>query len=230
MSPEVAVPERSPSKRGVAPVAPVYTAQRDPTAGALYFVDGSETGDIENRDNILALQCVPNEMRGATKPAYASYNSVGTSVPTKQFTGSLKTLHMELDYYADESEKEDVIRKARWLERFVVSNPRGARTLQFVFGEWYPTDFRWALVAYDWRMSLFHQNNSPEFVDGTSVTNSRTETAFDSSGRLVRADTQSRNLSFVPCQAYLNLTLELVEPRTFSSEHPYFDTFAGNTR
>lgn len=97
----------------------------------------------------LTLQCVPLEIQYSPESIFVAITTLGRNNPYYHYIGSEDTLSFELDWFAEEAAKDDVIRKCRWLESKTKAD--GYRldppAMVFKWGELYTTDDLWLLVS-----------------------------------------------------------------------------------
>ena len=64
----------------------------------------------------LEVQFVPPQIAFTRTPKYAGIAVVGRNNPLNHYTGGTTSLNFELDFHAEQTNREDVIRKCKWLE------------------------------------------------------------------------------------------------------------------
>lgn len=71
--------------------------------------------DLVNQDT-FGFQFVPSILEYNPESSFAAIKSIGRNNPFYHYTGSEDTIRFELDYVAEELNREDVIMKCRWVE------------------------------------------------------------------------------------------------------------------
>lgn len=122
------------------------------TGGNLYFVS------IKDPNDKLEIQFVPPELSITRTPDISEIKIVGRNNPLYQYASGTTELSFELDFYADEESREDVIRKCRWLESFTFNdgyeNPPSQ--IKLVYGSLFRNEV-WIIKRVDYRLSQFHK-------------------------------------------------------------------------
>ena len=119
------------------------------TQGKLYFI---ALGSLER----LEVQFVPEELQLSRVPSVQQVEIVGQNLPKLQHQGGERRLSLELDFYASDENREDVITKCLWLEsltyRSGVDTP--AERVRLVFGKLFNRDV-WMVKSVNYRLKQF---------------------------------------------------------------------------
>lgn len=75
-------------------------------------------GNLKDPNAITKIyfQNIPDEMAWGRDVAMQSVNIVGRNTPSYHYAGGETLLTMQLDFYAEEQDRLDVLRKTKWLE------------------------------------------------------------------------------------------------------------------
>lgn len=107
----------------------------------------------------LFLQTIPLELNYAPETSWAVIASPGRNTPLYQYTGAEDTLSFTINWYAEELNKEDVIRKAKWVEALGKNNGYDEKPhhIKFIFGKLFQ-DAEWIVSAMPVKFSLFDRS------------------------------------------------------------------------
>lgn len=85
----------------------------------------------------LILQNIPNELNYDPNSTFVSLESPGRNNPLYHYTGSEDTLSFTLTWYADESNRQDVITKCKWIESLSKNDGFDNRPspIKFIWGD-----------------------------------------------------------------------------------------------
>lgn len=73
----------------------------------------------------LEIQFVPTGMIESRRANYGDIEVVGRNNPIPHYTGGSDTLEFELDFVAEDDNREDVVRKCRWLKSMSMNDGFG---------------------------------------------------------------------------------------------------------
>lgn len=122
------------------------------TEGKLYFVSVKDTNDR------LEIQFVPPDLSISRNPSIQTIDIVGRNNPLYQYSGGATELAFELDFFAQEESREDVIKRCRWLESFTFNdgyeNPPSQ--VKLVYGQLF-RDEVWIVKSVKYKLSLFNK-------------------------------------------------------------------------
>lgn len=77
---------------------------------------------VDDPTKQLYIQFVPPDLKVNRSVSIQEVQVVGRNNPFYQYTGGAKTLSLQLDFYAEEESREDVIRSCEWLEALTYNN------------------------------------------------------------------------------------------------------------
>lgn len=100
------------------------------TSGQLYIVELLEPFER------LEFQFVPEPISWDRQPDLAPIPIVGRNNPRKHYTGGEDRLSFQLEFYADEEDRDDVRRKVMWLRSLTYNDGSNApiRNIKLVWG------------------------------------------------------------------------------------------------
>lgn len=105
----------------------------------------------------LEIQYVPTELQLKRSPAIAGVAVVGRNNPKHHYLGGTTDLSLELDFHSNETDREDVISKCKWLESLAYSdgfeNP--PERVRLTFGSLFRNNEVWIVSNVSYTMSLF---------------------------------------------------------------------------
>lgn len=108
----------------------------------------------------LELQFVPSKLTLNRQPTAQQVEIVGRNVPRQQVQGSERTLSFEVDMYALEDDRSDVIRRCLWLESLTYRDgDQPQERVRLIFGRMFHNDI-WVVRSFTYDMSLFDRQNS----------------------------------------------------------------------
>lgn len=107
----------------------------------------------------LDIQFVPVNMTDKRTAIVAGIAVVGRNVPFHHFVGGTKTMPLELDFHAEEENREDVIRKCKWLESLTYSDEfeNKLERVRLTFGRMFRPFETWIIQSVDVDYSIFQQ-------------------------------------------------------------------------
>jgi hypothetical protein len=116
------------------------------------FLYNVETGER------IALQTVPNELAYSVNPNWVSLTPMGRNNPLYHYTGSEDSLSLTLDWYSEEENREDVIRKCKhiesWSKNDGYDNP--PPRVKLLWGNSYLNQATWVISDCEYKLSNFH--------------------------------------------------------------------------
>ncbi len=85
----------------------------------------------------LEIQFVPPELSTTRKPTIGGVNVIGRNTPEHHYTGGLSTMTLDFDFHAEDEDREDVIRKCKWLESLAYADGDGnpPERIKLTFGK-----------------------------------------------------------------------------------------------
>lgn len=103
--------------------------------------------DLVTRERLF-LQNIPDSLKYAPESQFVAIASPGRNNPLYHFTGSEDVLSFTISWYAEEAAKDDVLRKAKWLESLSKNNGYDEKPhiVQFVFGNMF-RDAKWLVTS-----------------------------------------------------------------------------------
>ena len=77
-----------------------------------------------------------------------------------QFTGGETHLSLDLDFFANQADRQDVIAKCRWLESLAYTDggAKSPQLVRLVFGTLYNKQV-WCVIKVDYDLSMFAKNH-----------------------------------------------------------------------
>jgi len=122
------------------------------TKGELYLI-------AEDTLEKMEIQFVPPEISYDTSPNISEIAIVGRNAPELQYIGNTTTVEMELDFHANDEDREDVISKVLWLQSLSMNdgNDRKAQRVKIVFGKLFKNKM-WVVRAAPAKLSQFNPN------------------------------------------------------------------------
>lgn len=111
--------------------------------------------DLVTRERLF-FQSIPDTLEYDPDSTFMAIASAGRNNPLYHYIGSEDILQFQLSWYADESSREDVIRKCKWLESLSKNNGYDEKPheVQCVFGSLF-RDAKWLMVKSRYTMRLF---------------------------------------------------------------------------
>lgn len=104
----------------------------------------------------LEIQYVPSEFSQPREADLSAIDVVGRNNPTKQWTGGNTSLSLQLDFYATDEAREEVMRKVRWLQSLTYKSRDGiVPVVKLVFGSTF-RDEEWNVKSVNPKFSNFH--------------------------------------------------------------------------
>lgn len=112
--------------------------------------------DQGNQVESLRIQTVPLEISVEPESNWAVIPSVGRNNPFYQYTGGEDTLAFTLDWYSVENQREDVIRKCRWVQSLARADGyvKGPPRVLLIYGDLFRFA-TWIVDSAAYRLSLF---------------------------------------------------------------------------
>ena|SRR5882757_3168571 len=103
--------------------------------------------DLITRER-LVFQNIPNDLKYSPESNFMAVASAGRNNPLYQYVGSEDVLAFTLSWYAEETSKNDVLRKVKWLESLSKNDgyDNKPHLVQCVFGEVF-RDAKWIVSS-----------------------------------------------------------------------------------
>lgn len=121
---------------------------------------------LNNQDPTLAeferldVYYTPTEINQNRESSLATIDVIGRNNPIIQTTGGNTTLAFQIEMIAREENKQDVIRKASWLQSLTYKGSNGIYPLvKLVFGELYEKEV-WRVKSCNIKYKTFDQNKN----------------------------------------------------------------------
>lgn len=107
----------------------------------------------------LEVQFVPKDIPWSRNANLSAVEVVGRNHPKYHFTGGEDQVGLQLDFYSDEENREDVLRKVRWLQSLTYNDGYNApaRNVKIVFGRLFQKEI-WAVANVNAVLSSFNSN------------------------------------------------------------------------
>lgn len=117
--------------------------------------------DVETQES-LYFQFVPQELDYKVGTSIAAISTFGRNNPRYHYTGSEDTVTFEIDWHSDVAEKNDVLKKCRWLESKTKTDAYQGELPQMLFkwGDVFNSDDMWIIADASYRISLFDKTAS----------------------------------------------------------------------
>lgn len=108
----------------------------------------------------LFLQTIPLELGMNPETGWNVVMAAGRNTPLYQYTGAEDSLSFTLTWYADEENKQDALRKVKWIEALGKNNGYDEKPhhVKFVFGKMFQ-DAEWIVFAMPYKMSVFDRES-----------------------------------------------------------------------
>jgi hypothetical protein len=144
---------------------------------------------VDDPTKQLYIQFVPPDLKINRSVSIQDIQVVGRNNPFYQYTGGAKTLSFQLDFYAEEESREDVIKSCEWLESLTYNNDGAidSNGRELTNSEKRPSRIK---LVYG---NLFQDKNYLWIVKSLNYTLSRF----------------NKEKGFLPQQAYVDITLAL---------------------
>lgn len=106
----------------------------------------------------LFLQTVPMELNYGSEGAWATIAPVGMNNPFYHYTGSEDTLTFSITWYSDEENRQDVIKKCKWIESLTKNDgyENKPHPVQFIMGDLY-RNAKWIVYSAPYKMANFNR-------------------------------------------------------------------------
>lgn len=124
-------------------------------ATKIYLIDSIDLTQVQ-------LQFVPGELSFSPDSKIEAVVSPGRNNPFYHFSGSEDTLSFQIDWHAEQTDKEDVIRNCRWLESLTKADgyTGGQHPIKIIWGNLISKDTQWLVVAAGYKVSLFDRTSN----------------------------------------------------------------------
>lgn len=108
----------------------------------------------------LFLQGLPMELRMEGESSFNAIKAMGRNNPLYQFTGSEDTLKFNISWYANEEDKQDVLRNCQWLYSKTKNDgfKKPPPLLNLRFGVMFRKS-KWILVSANYTMRVFDRES-----------------------------------------------------------------------
>lgn len=125
-----------------------YTAQV--TEGLLYLTA------LRSLDRI-DIQFVPKELELNRQSDMGEIRIVGRNNPFYHYTGGSNSFKLELDFYSEDENREDVVAKCRLLESWAVNDgyDKPPERIRITFGKLFKPDEVWVIKGVNVKYSFF---------------------------------------------------------------------------
>lgn len=106
---------------------------------------------------VLQFQFVPREISYNPTSEFVAIQTFARNNPRYHYTGSEDTVEFEIDWHCEEENREDVIKKCRWLEARSKNNgyKEDPPDMLFKWGNLFTTEDTWIIVAAPYKLSNF---------------------------------------------------------------------------
>ncbi len=109
----------------------------------------------------LEIQFVPSDIVTNRRPFIGGVSVIGRNNPLHHYTGGLSTMTLNLDFHAEDTNMEDVIRKCKWLESLAYSdgNDNPPERIKPTFGRLFRAHEIYIVTAVQVTMSRWSSEN-----------------------------------------------------------------------
>ena len=120
----------------------------------LYLVSLSPNGQAAAER--LAIQFVPQKLSLQRDSKLSSVEVIGRENPLRYWTSGDTSLNLSLDFHSEVENREDVMRKVRWLESLTYQDAQGlVPRVKLVFGAMFQEEV-WYIRSVATKLSHFH--------------------------------------------------------------------------
>lgn len=120
------------------------------TAGKIYITAVKSLEKIE-------VQFLPKELEFSRKLKYGEILIVGRNNPLYHYSGGSNEFTLELDFIADEDNREDVIRRCKLLESWTSNDgyKSAPEKLKVTFGKLFKNNEVWLIADFSYKLGQF---------------------------------------------------------------------------
>lgn len=113
---------------------------------------------VTEPDKRLYIQFIPTNVSIQRNSSTQTVQIVGRNNPLYQYTAGEKLLSMTLDFYSEEEEREDVIKRCHWLEGLTYNDgyDKPPERVRLVWGDLYQDEI-WTVKSVNYSLSNFHK-------------------------------------------------------------------------
>lgn len=106
----------------------------------------------------LLFQTVPVELTYGPETNWNVVATAGRNNPNYQYSGAEDTLNFSMTWYANEENREDVLKKCKWLESLSKNNGYDEKPhrIKLMFGNVF-NDAEWIVFAAPFKISMFNR-------------------------------------------------------------------------
>ena len=121
------------------------------TEGQMYLVN---TKDPQQKVNI---QFFPAELASERKINSNDIDIIGRNNPLEHYTGGASTLPLTLDFYAEDGNLEDVMRRIKMIESWTYNDgyAQGRPLIKLVWGKLFKAQEVWVIKRFSYRLTQF---------------------------------------------------------------------------
>lgn len=127
------------------------------TQGKCYLVS------LQPPNERLEFQFLPQEIKVNRGIKAGQIDVVGRNTPKYHVTGGDKTIQFELDFYAEDEQRLEVMQKLEWLESLTFNNgkksDKGVERVKLVFGDMFKDEV-WFLTAFSYTARGFSPDHN----------------------------------------------------------------------
>jgi hypothetical protein len=104
----------------------------------------------------LFLQNIPGEVAVGGDQRWAAVESPGRNIPLYQYTGGEDSIEFTIQWYANDINKDDVIRKCKWLRSLSKNDSydKPPHHIKFAFGGLFRSS-KWIVYSANYRLTNF---------------------------------------------------------------------------
>lgn len=109
----------------------------------------------------LDIQFVPKDLNYSRSPNIAAIEVIGRNNPLYHYTGGTTDLSFELDFHAEETNREDVMRRCKWLESLTYSDgyAEAPEQIKLTFGSMFRKGEVWIIKSFKAKYDNFNAAN-----------------------------------------------------------------------
>lgn len=137
----------------------IQAAKIQTTNQKLYIIDIEGDFDFSKQKTYerLEIQFLPDMVQNNRKANITDLEVVGRNDPLHHFTGGSETLSFELDFYADTTKKDDVIKKVRWLQSLAINDGNFGKASRVVilWGDFLKGKAKWVITEVNAKYTDF---------------------------------------------------------------------------
>jgi hypothetical protein len=121
----------------------------------LYIVSLTQPNEGDSADR-LEIQFVPNELSYKRDSKLSTIDVIGRENPLRHWSGGDTSLDLQLDFYTEAENRQDVMKKVRWLQSLTYKNEQGiVPRVKLVWGDMFLEEV-WYIASLGIKLDNFH--------------------------------------------------------------------------